>query len=101
MKRTPSKRSRPVIGGFTLAVPFVLAASPALAYVGPGAGITMLGALWGLIVAVVAAIAFLVMWPLRRYIFKSKGKRTAGHAKASRTDSPAARQAEANPPRPS
>ena len=32
-----------------------LAAAPAQAYIGPGAGITMLGALWGVVVAVALA----------------------------------------------
>lgn len=36
------------------------------AYVGPGAGLSLLGALWALLVAVGAAIVFLVAWPLRR-----------------------------------
>ena len=44
-----------------------LASAPALAYVGPGAGLTLLSALWGLVVAVVAAMAFLVLWPIRRW----------------------------------
>jgi hypothetical protein len=43
-----------------------LAASPAFAYVGPGAGLTLLGALWGLVVAVVVSVGFILMWPLRR-----------------------------------
>jgi membrane protein implicated in regulation of membrane protease activity len=38
----------------------------ATAYVGPGAGLSLLGALWGLLVALVAALAFVVLWPLRR-----------------------------------
>jgi hypothetical protein len=46
----------------------------------------MLGALWGLIVAVAAAFGFLVMWPLRRYIFKKK-----------RAEAPAGREAAARP----
>jgi membrane protein implicated in regulation of membrane protease activity len=38
----------------------------ASAYVGPGAGLSLLGALWALIVAVAAALAFLFAWPIRR-----------------------------------
>jgi len=49
-----------------------LAASPAFAYVGPGAGLTLLGALWGLVVAVVVSIGFILMWPLRRLMRRNK-----------------------------
>lgn len=38
----------------------------AQAYVGPGAGLSLLGALWGLIAAVGVALFFIVMWPIRR-----------------------------------
>lgn len=38
----------------------------AVAYVGPGAGLSLLGALWGLLLAIGAALAFLILWPLRR-----------------------------------
>lgn len=54
-----------------------LTATPAFAYVGPGAGLSMLGALWGLLVAVVAALGFVVMWPLRRYFRKGRAQTTA------------------------
>jgi hypothetical protein len=40
-------------------------AGPAFAYIGPGAGITMLGALWGVIVAVALAIGAVLFWPIR------------------------------------
>jgi membrane protein implicated in regulation of membrane protease activity len=43
-----------------------LAATPALAYVGPGAGLSLLGAFWGLLVAILAALAFVVVYPVRR-----------------------------------
>lgn len=36
------------------------------AYVGPGAGLSLLGALWALIVAIGAAVAFIIAWPIRR-----------------------------------
>ena len=49
-----------------------LAASPAFAYVGPGAGLTLLGALWGLVVAVVVSVGFILMWPLRRLMRRNK-----------------------------
>lgn len=44
----------------------LLLAAPAQAYVGPGAGLSLLGALWAVVVAVFAALFFVVMWPLRR-----------------------------------
>lgn len=49
-----------------------LAASPAIAYVGPGAGLTLLGALWGLIAAVVVSVGFILLWPLRRLMRRNK-----------------------------
>jgi hypothetical protein len=53
------------------------------AYIGPGAGLSLLGALWALIVAVGAALAFLVLWPLRQAM-----KRRAAQKKAAMTGSP-------------
>lgn len=38
----------------------------AQAYVGPGAGLSLLAALWGLVVAIGVAVIFFVMWPIRR-----------------------------------
>lgn len=42
------------------------AATPAWAYIGPGAGLSLLGAFGALLVAILAAVGFLVLWPLRR-----------------------------------
>ena len=46
----------------------------ALAYVGPGAGISVLGALWGLIVGVVLAVGMILFWPMRILLRKMKNK---------------------------
>lgn len=43
----------------------------ASAYIGPGAGLSMLGAFWGLVVAVLAALSFLLLWPIRKMFKKN------------------------------
>lgn len=42
--------------------------APAAAYIGPGAGLSLLGALWGLLMAIGAALLFIIVWPFRRMI---------------------------------
>lgn len=49
----------------------------ALAYVGPGAGLSMLGALWGLVIAVAVALGFVLLWPLRQYRRRLQAQRQA------------------------
>ena len=44
----------------------VLAPTAAFAYVGPGAGLSLLGALWALVAAVATALIFVIAWPIRR-----------------------------------
>jgi membrane protein implicated in regulation of membrane protease activity len=45
---------------------FVFLPLAAHAYIGPGAGLSLIGALWALLVAVAAAIVFVFAWPIRR-----------------------------------
>jgi hypothetical protein len=45
---------------------------PAAAYIGPGAGLSLLGAFWGLLLAVGAALGFVILWPLRRLFRRGK-----------------------------
>lgn len=53
------------------------AAEPALAYVGPGAGLSLLGALWGLVLAVAAAVGFIILWPLKRSRRRARPRQAA------------------------
>lgn len=55
-----------------------LAAQPALAYIGPGAGVSLFGAAFGLIAAVASAIGFVLLWPIRAML---KKRRAAAQAK--------------------
>jgi uncharacterized membrane protein len=50
----------------------LLWAQPAAAYIGPGAGITMLGALWGVVVAVGLALGAVLFWPIRILLRKRR-----------------------------
>lgn len=57
-----------VVALLTLVIGF---GQDAFAYIGPGAGLSMLGAFWGLVVAVLAALSFLVLWPFRKAFRKT------------------------------
>ena len=52
-------------------------ALPAAAYIGPGAGLSLLGAFWGLLLAGGAALAFVILWPLRRFFRRARGPQPA------------------------
>ncbi len=82
--------SQRIIGA---ALILMLAPGLALAYVGPGAGISMLGALWGLIVGVVMAVGVILFWPIRIMLRKAKAnkanKANAEEVSAAATDAAA------------
>ena len=46
----------------------------ATAYVGPGAGLGLLGALWALIAALGTALAFVLLWPIRRLLQRRRSR---------------------------
>lgn len=48
----------------------------AQAYIGPGAGISAIGALWAVVLALVFAIGGLVIWPLRAMMRRKKAAAT-------------------------
>jgi membrane protein implicated in regulation of membrane protease activity len=57
-------------------VALVSASAPAFAYVGPGAGLSLVGAFWGVLVAIFAALAFVILWPVRRFLRQRRGSAT-------------------------
>jgi membrane associated rhomboid family serine protease len=54
---------------------FCAAALPAMAYVGPGPGLTMIGSLIGLVGSILLALLMVLAWPLRLYLKKQKAKK--------------------------
>ncbi|HMA14851.1 MAG TPA: hypothetical protein VKP12_08715 [Kiloniellaceae bacterium] len=75
-------RKRSLVAGLA-AAGLAFAAGPAFAYIGPGAGLSLLGALWGVIAAVAAAVLFLLLWPLRRMMRRKRP--AAGQAARQRS----------------
>lgn len=65
----------PLAGGLALLAASA-AVTPALAYIGPGAGITMLGALWGVVVALALALGAVLFWPIRA-LLRRRGRAAA------------------------
>lgn len=55
----------------------ILAAGPAMAYVGPGAGLTLVGSLVALIVAGAVVLAGLVLFPLRMALKRRRAAKQA------------------------
>jgi hypothetical protein len=55
----------------------LLCIASAEAYIGPGAGLSLLGALWALLAAVGAALAFVVIWPIRKAIRRRTAEKKA------------------------
>lgn len=58
-----------------LATLLLTLASPALAYIGPGAGISVLGSLLGILATIVVAIGAIIFWPLRKFMKRRKARR--------------------------
>jgi len=58
----------------------LLCTASADAYIGPGAGLSLFGALWALIVAIGAALAFIVLWPVRKAMRRRAAQKKAATA---------------------
>jgi membrane protein implicated in regulation of membrane protease activity len=65
--------------------------APALSYVGPGAGIGILSALFAMVLAVLATIVGLVLWPIRKFRQwrkRSQATKEKGSEDTSRSEMP-------------
>lgn len=51
----------------------------ALAYIGPGAGISVLGSLLSVLATIVVAIGAILVWPLRKLMKRRKAMRESAH----------------------
>ena len=67
--------------------------STATAYVGPGAGISVLGSLLSILATIFVAIGAIIFWPLRKFLKRRKARRetpvnteTANASDDGRTD---------------
>ncbi|MDT8319638.1 MAG: hypothetical protein RQ826_03850 [Xanthomonadales bacterium] len=60
-----------------------LLAAPLEAYVGPGAGISVLGSLLGILATIVVAIGAVIFWPVRKMLKRRKANATAAQETAA------------------
>jgi len=58
-----------------LAFVLLASASAALAYIGPGAGISVLGSLLSILATIFVAIGAIIFWPLRKFMKRRKARR--------------------------
>ena len=75
-----SNKPTVILVAFTL----LLTAGAAHAYIGPGAGISVLGSLLGILTTVLLAIGAILLWPLRTFMKRRKARREAAAAEAGR-----------------
>lgn len=75
-----------------------LAAGPVNAYIGPGAGISVLGSLLGILATILVAIGAILFWPVRKLLKRRKAAATATSNSAETTESPASESAPESTP---
>ena len=62
---------------FLIALLLLLASTHAQAYIGPGAGLSVLGSLWTVLVGIVLALVAMLSWPIRVAWRRLRGKKAA------------------------
>jgi len=76
------------VTGIVLAGLTYLAPSPAMAYIGPGAGLTAIGSLLALIAGILLAIVGFVWYPIRRLRRRMRARKGALAAEKSKDPPP-------------
>ncbi len=80
----PSTATNRVVPCALAAVPFLLLATPAAAYIGPGAGFALGGSILVGLAGALVAIGAVLLWPARTLIRALKGRRRRRGARARR-----------------
>ena len=70
-----------ILAGFLFAI---LPYSIALAYVGPGVGITMIGGFWVVIAIILSAVGGLLVWPIKAFLRWKRGRFSKRNADADK-----------------
>lgn len=55
-------------------------AAPALAYIGPGSGISLLGGIWTVLVGFVLVLGAILFWPIRYMIKRMRARKNSGQS---------------------
>lgn len=72
-----------MVAGYVL---LLLLPATAHAYVGPGAGLSLLGALWAMLLALLAVLFFVFAWPIRRMLRRRREARADAENTAQEAD---------------
>jgi len=70
------------------AISALLLPTAAVAYIGPGAGASLAGSLFGVLAAIVMALAIVLFWPLRLMYKKIKGNKQVATETADASEAP-------------
>jgi hypothetical protein len=76
------------LGAWSALAAGALLPGAALAYIGPGPGITLLGALVAVGAAVLVAVGGVVLWPLRAYLRRRRARRSPVEARGEDAGTP-------------
>ena len=66
-----------IITFILLALVLLTPVSTAVAYIGPGAGMSVLGSLLSILATIIVAIGAIIIWPLRKFMKRRKARRNS------------------------